>query len=322
MSVPRPNTRVRRDSIVLVAVLVMTTISPVGIQDATAQSCACADLLGVNVAVYNGGGNLADSTLALNALFSWMNATVGYVNATEIRNGILHEYDIIAFPGGATGTYAVHLGIEGMDAIREFVANGGSYFGICGGSLLGTRGHRNRLGLFNGSYVSNNPGYSTGTYLTEMTVNLNSTGPMLSDLPGNYTTMFWNSAYFEKDDMSDIITVMSYPLNGLPAMIAFKYEHGTVFLSSPHPEYEEGDNRDATNNWDYLDDPDTEWNLLHRVSRWLIDESIYIPTTPTSTTPTSPTNTSAATDNSGMYLAIVGSTIGVVLVVAVIVRRR
>jgi glutamine amidotransferase-like uncharacterized protein len=301
----------------------MSVISPIGIHNAAAQSCACADLLDVNVAVYSDRGALEDSTLALNAMFSWMNATVGYVNSTEIKNGILDEYDLLAFPGGATGTYAVYLGVDGMEAIRQFVANGGSYFGICGGSLLGTSG---RLGLFNGSYVSNNPGYALGTYLTEMTVNLNSTGPMLSDLPENYTTMFWNSAYFEKDDMSDIIPIMSYPLNGLPAMIAFKYEHGTVFLSSPHPEYEEGDNRDATDNWDYLDDPDSEWDLMHRVSRWLIDESIYTPTTTTSTTtsttPTSPTNTSADTDNSGMYLAIVGSTVGVVLVVAVLIRRR
>ncbi|UCE11498.1 MAG: hypothetical protein JSW61_06080 [Candidatus Thorarchaeota archaeon] len=327
MSFPWPKLNVRRDPLLLLTILLVTVLSPIGIQDSMAQSYTSADLMDVKVAVYSDRGTLEDSTAALNAMFGWMNANVSYVNSTEIKNGILDEYDILAVPGGSTGSYAIYLGVEGMEAIRQFVANGGSYFGICGGSLLGTRG---RIGLFNGSYVSENPGYSIGTYLTEMTVNHNSTGPELSDLPANYTTMFWNSAYFDSDDMSEIITVMSYPRNGLPAMIAFKYEYGTVFLSSPHPEYEEGDARDGTDNWDELDDPDSEWDLMLRVSRWLVDESLIVPTTTTTTTisiPTSPTdggtvdnNTELSIPDPGVTVAVVS--VGIVLVVAVIVRRR
>jgi hypothetical protein len=148
------------------------------------------------------------------------------------------------------------------------VRNGGSYFGICGGSLFATNAV---LGLFNGSY--SNPINGTEIFLTEMHVNQNSTGPDLSTEPESYWTMYWGSAFFYGTDMSNIIPICTYPSNDRPGMIAFTCGEGTVFLSSPHPEYEEGDTRDGTGIHDYLNDPDTEWNLLLKVSRWLVDDS-------------------------------------------------
>ncbi|MFW9770179.1 MAG: BPL-N domain-containing protein [Candidatus Thorarchaeota archaeon] len=226
------------------------------------------DLSDTKVAIYGGVGVLSSSRDALENMFLWMNASVDIVYAFEIINDTLDSYDIVVFPGGSAASYSLGLGTEGLDIVREFVRNGGSYFGICGGSLFATNAV---LGLFDGSYSNSING--TDIYLTEMLVNQNSTGPDLSTEPESYWTMYWASAYFY-GDMSNVIPICTYPSNDRPGMIALTYDEGTAFLSSPHPEYEEGDSRDGTSEYDYLNDPDTEWGLLLKVSRWLVDESV------------------------------------------------
>ena len=235
---------------------------------AVPETLADSDLHNVNVAIYFGDGSLGSSVMALKYMFLWMNATVELIDGAQIRNGTLDTYDILAFPGGSATSYVGDLEAEGLDIVREFVRDGGSYFGICGGAMFATNA---ALGLFNGSYSS--PISGIDTYLTEMFVNRNSTGPDLSSEPDSYQTMYWGSAYFYSDDMSGVIPIANYSLNNRPGMIALTYGQGTVFLSSPHPEYEEGDNRDGTNYCDYLSDPDSEWPLLLRVSCWLVNAS-------------------------------------------------
>jgi hypothetical protein len=55
----------------------------------------------------------------------------------------------------------------------------------------------------------------------------------------------------------------------MPAMIAFEYEEGKVFLTGPHPEWEEDSFRDGCV-WDnYLDEDGSDWNLCKTISLWL-----------------------------------------------------
>lgn len=252
----------------LFLILFLTSIS--NLQGTSAEiSSIPSDLSDVKVAIYGGIGVLGSSMDALENMFLWMNASVDIVLASQILNNTLDSFDIVVFPGGSAVSYSLGLGTEGLDIIREFVGNGGSYFGICGGSFFATNAI---LGLFNGSY--SNPINGTNICLTEMYVNQNSTGPDLSNEPESYLTMYWGSAFFYGNDMSDVIPICTYPSNDRPGMIAFTYGEGTAFLSSPHPEYEEGADRDGTGQYDYLNDPDSEWNLMLKVSRWLVDESV------------------------------------------------
>ncbi len=262
-----PRNRKATFTIVILLFIVLTTI-PDGSGVSQELSSSPSDLSDINVAVYGDVGVLSSSTQALENMFLWMNATVNIVYAFQIQNGTLDSYDLIAFPGGSAPIYFQSLGDEGLDIVRDFVRNGGSYFGICGGSMFGTNAG---LGLFNGTY--SNAINGSGIYLTEMYVNRNSTGPDLTTEPESYQTMYWDSSYFYSDDMSNVIPISTYPSNDRPGMIALTYGEGTVFLSSPHPEYEEGDSRDGTTLYDYLNDPDSEWGLLLKVSRWLVDAS-------------------------------------------------
>lgn len=227
---------------------------------------------GVRVAVYKDRGVLPDSATALLNMFEWMHAEADYVNSTDIQQGVLDEYDIVVFPGGPASDYYSSLGTVGRSAVLAFVAGGGSYFGICGGSVFGTAAY---LGLFNG-YASGQVNGSEIKLLT-MDVNINSTGPDLSGEPSTYDVLYWNSGYFYSSNttyMSTVIPIAFYPQNDKPGMIACKYGNGTVFLSFPHPEYEEGSMRDGAEQFDYYTDPDSEWPLLMKVSLWLVDTSM------------------------------------------------
>ncbi|MGY5880136.1 MAG: BPL-N domain-containing protein [Candidatus Thorarchaeota archaeon] len=226
---------------------------------------------GVRVAVYNDRGAMPSSSLALLNMFLWMNAEASYVNSTEIQQGVLDDYDIIVFPGGSSFDYHTGLGTVGRNALLDFVARGGSYFGICGGSKFGTDEY---LGLFHG-YASDAVNGS-GAKVIPMIVNKNSTGPDLSNEPSTYDILYWNSGYFYSSNvtyMSTVIPITLYTQNNEPGMIACKYGNGTVFLSFPHPEYEENGILDGTDQFDYHNDLDSEWNLLLKVSLWLVEAS-------------------------------------------------
>jgi glutamine amidotransferase-like uncharacterized protein len=236
------------------------------------------DLTGVKVAVYNGAGVMGSSCIALTRLFEWMNASVVNVTASQIRDHFLNDYDIFVIPGGSETTCSSELESEGKQEVKDFIAAGGSFFGICGGATFGAT----YLLLFNG-FMS--PLYEPGPiiHMTTMNINQSSTGPDLSDLPANFTTMYYGSQYFTPRWGASVHIIATYEYNGRAGMVAFSYGNGTVFLSSPHPEYEENDDRDGTSSYDYLTDPDSEWPLLFRVSKWLVDASYVEPSGQTMT---------------------------------------
>ncbi|MHA2140156.1 MAG: BPL-N domain-containing protein [Candidatus Thorarchaeota archaeon] len=308
MTIHKPRLTKRISILLTIALLIpITALSGPAVLSASAlQDSSRADLTGVHVAVYSGDGALPNSATALRYMFTWMNATTEYVDGEDIRNGVLDTCDILAFPGGSTLEYSIELEPEGIQEVRDFVINGGSYFGICGGSLFAIWG----LELFNGSYSGSVNG--TGTFLMNMNVNIESTGPDLSDEPDSYSVCYWGSAYFYGEGMNDAIPIMTYPDSGEAAMIALRYELGTVFLSSPHPEYEEGDDRDGTASFDNLNDPDSEWGLLLKVSIWLVEES----GTETIIPPPNP-----LTESPIILIGLV-VTLGIAAVVVLIVRRR
>jgi len=226
---------------------------------------------GVRVAVYNDRGAMPSSSLALRNMFRWMNAEANYVNSTDIQQGVLDDYDIVVFPGGASNDYSNYLSTTGRNVVRDFVAKGGSFFGICGGSVFGTDSF---LGLFHGHASGSVNG--SGVKVIPMIVNKNSTGPDLSNEPSTYDILYWSSGYFYSSNatyMSTVIPIVLYTQNNEPGMIACRYGNGTVFLSFPHPEYEENGALDGTDYFASYNDPDSEWPLLLKVSLWLVDAS-------------------------------------------------
>lgn len=58
-------------------------------------------------------------------------------------------------------------------------------------------------------------------------------------------------------------------MTGNPAMVAFEYGKGRVFLCGPHPEIEVDSDRDGSKRFDKLSDEGSEWPFLLAVMKWL-----------------------------------------------------
>ena len=273
------------------------------------------DLTGVKVAVYNGAGVMDSSRTALTRMFEWMNASVVTVNASQILEGFLDGFDILVIPGGSESIAAIELQYsEGGLKIQDFVSNGGSYFGICGGATYGA----NYLHLFNGS-MRPVPDPGPLIHITTMHVYQSPTGPDLSGIPENFSIMYYASQSFLPRYGTSVHVIATYECNNAAGMVACEYGYGTVFLSSPHPEYEENDDRDGTTFGDDIVDPDSEWPLLLRVSMWLVEASSEVPTT---TPPTTTTPTDAGTTLDVSLIAIASTGIVMVVLVVFAVYRK
>ncbi len=223
-------------------------------------------LEGVQVSIYDDFGVQYQSAIAAQCMFEWMGANATIIDKTDILDGALNTTDILVMPGGCWCDERCDIiGEDDMDLIRQYVLNGGAYFGIDGGASYATS---YRMALFNGVLYPDVLG--TGDYLTDVDVNRESSGPNLSDEQASYSLFYENSGYFDIEGMSGIIPIASYHNTSYCCMIAFESGSGRVFLTSPHPEYEEGNTNDGTDYFDTLTDPDSEWTMMLKIAQWLV----------------------------------------------------
>jgi glutamine amidotransferase-like uncharacterized protein len=231
------------------------------------------DLTEIHVGLYDIDAGQSVSVVALEKMFEWMGSTVISLNGEAIRNGTLDMLDLVVFPAGTTNGYTLDLEDEGIELVRQFVANGGSIFSFCGAARFVS----DVLRICEGTWSRDIPGMPGGAALVEFSVNTASTGPNLSDEPESYQVYYSKSSYFIPNNPYTIIPIMYYPTNNGVAMFVARYGAGTLFSSGIHAEYEEGSDRDGDTAYDFLTDPDSEWDILQKVTEWLIDESSGTP---------------------------------------------
>jgi glutamine amidotransferase-like uncharacterized protein len=223
-------------------------------------------LSGVKVSLFLDNGVQIQSNIAAKHMFEWMGAEVTVINKTDLLNGILNSTDLLVMPGGIWAAERCTIdGENEMNLVRQYVLDGGVYFGIDGGATYATS---YRIGLFNG--ILSHDVFGTGFYLTDVEVNRDSQGPDLSGQPESYSLFYESSGYFDAENWTGIIPIGSYKNTSYYCMIAFESGDGRVFLSSPHPEYEEGNLNDGTDYFDRLNDPDSEWLFMLAITQWLL----------------------------------------------------
>jgi glutamine amidotransferase-like uncharacterized protein len=287
------------------------------------------DLSNVSVAVYESYYSSTDSRVresrtALISMFTWMNATVTVINRTDILDGALFAFELLVIPEGLGPRIETNLGEEAEQNIRDWIALGGSYIGVRGSSAMAVtdgifegREETFDLGLVNGTSIGMPElGY---TVITEVEVNRECTGPDLSNMQEYMSVLFRTGRYFLPDEGQDLIYIANYTSNNMPAMVAARYGEGTVFLSSPHFEYEENGDRDGTDYMDRYDDPDSEWPFMLRISQWLLDDS---PTVQNATTWGDITATTGDQDFPTEVLLIISGIGGTVIVALFLYLRK
>jgi len=72
------------------------------------------------------------------------------------------------------------------------------------------------------------------------------------------------------DTSAEVTVVAGYNATDQPAMLAFNYDSGRVFLVGTHPEIKEDSDRDGVTFGDELGDQGSDWDLMKRAAVWCL----------------------------------------------------
>ncbi|MFO7837596.1 MAG: BPL-N domain-containing protein [Candidatus Thorarchaeota archaeon] len=255
-----------------------------------------ADLEGIEIAIYDGGqysgyGTPRESSMAaLYWMFRWMNATVEIVNSSQIRAGLLNNFQMVVVPGGWAYDFYQDLGSNGLEAVQSFVSEGGSYWGSCAGAFLACEKIvwiENRRALPYSYGLALFPGVGVGPIaeiadwpnyvMTDIEINQTNGLVNVTSLPHTHSIMYYGGPYFDLDGTENVTVVAHYGQNREAAMIAFQYGKGRVFLSGAHPEWDEDSGRDGCTWENSLEDQESDWELCKAVSHWLVAIELQAP---------------------------------------------
>ncbi len=91
----------------------------------------------IKVAVFNGSGASAVCIIeTFESLKIDTGISAGFISASEITEGKLHNYDVIIFPGGSASKELNNLGQNAAEKVVEYVKSGHGAVGICAGGYL------------------------------------------------------------------------------------------------------------------------------------------------------------------------------------------
>jgi glutamine amidotransferase-like uncharacterized protein len=210
-------------------------------------------------------------------MFEWMGCTLVRLYDDDVNDKTLDKIDIIYFPGGNSGPYSENITEEGKEKIRRFVRGGGGYVGTCAGSCFGSdtvkwlgntypEGH---LGLFQG--IADGPVNEIYPYpengMCEI-IYAEAEHPITRGLGKTEWVHYWWGPKFVPFAGTRVDVIGTYAITGEPAMVAFEYGYGRVFLTGPHPEWEEDSDRDGFEPWPEHDDRGSDWPLMRNVTYW------------------------------------------------------
>jgi len=208
----------------------------------------------IRVAVYEDEGSETAAAYFDNVVGSdKANYTLTHVTAEDIRKGVLKDYDVVIQGGGGSRAQAASLKLEGRDAIRAFVKNGGGYLGVCAGAYLAASDKDYQLGILNAKVVDrehwargrgdvildfSKAGQKELKFPSDRTKVLYHQGPLLApndtpDLPPYTTVATFETEVAQKGAPHGV-------MQGTTAMASGIYGKGHVFVISPHPEQTPG----------------------------------------------------------------------------------
>lgn len=249
--------------------------------------CASSDTLQpiddgmTTIGIYADRGAANACVIAAENMFEWMGYTVERINAEAVNNGDIRHIDVFYFPGGSARPYIEDISEQGKDNIRQLVDNGCAYIGTCAGGLFaaeiqiweGTVYTEDHLGIF--------PGTGRGP-VTEIfpypeigmcQVNLIKPHSITNTQPDSVWILFYSGPCFEPHDGADVDIIGQYEITNQIALVACQYGDGRVFLTGPHPEWEEDSDRDSISYFDGFDDMGSDWDLMREATRWCLYET-------------------------------------------------
>ena len=185
----------------------------------------------------------------LREYFEPRGCSVGFTDAAGIIHGNELNDEVLAFfmPGGAGTPYRHKLQVLGNDKIREYVQNGGIYYGICAGAYYACRQTEFEADIPELKKVTECglnllEGRAIGTLYKELGIrpyDKNAASSAAVELIWNdnskYTAHYHGGPYFESFNSDENQVLARYNLAGRqPAVIGRNYGKGKVILSGVH----------------------------------------------------------------------------------------
>jgi len=231
------------------------------------------------VALYSDQGCWSESVQAAEKMFRWMGYTVELVDADYINNQQMDDFSILCIPGGDMYQYAQDISSGGKEKIRGFIRNGRGYIGICGGAYFASekviwKGNQlpmTPLGVFPGT--AEGPSNEIVAYpdygMCQVSI-VDSAHPITQSEPDiAWMLYYWGPTLVPSKD-AEVAVLGKYDSGNQPAMLAFDYGLGRVFLVGTHPEIEEDSERDGLTFADELDDQGSDWELMKKALLWCL----------------------------------------------------
>jgi biotin--protein ligase len=214
-------------------------------------------------------------------MFEWMGYTVVRIDADAINHGDLQPMDVVYFPGGSSGPFQEDITPEGKEKIRQRVRDGGCFIGTCAGALFaaerviweGLEESGETLALFPGTVEAPIPEILGGPQYGMCQVDLVKPHPITKGKPDSAWILYYNAPFFRPSPGAAVDIVGRYRITNDPALVAFEYGAGRVFLTGPHPEWEEDSDRDGVSYFDRFDDRGSDWELMRDATRWCLRET-------------------------------------------------
>ncbi len=179
--------------------------------------------------------------------------SVEKIDANEIRDGQLAEFDVLILPGGSGGKQGNALGEVGREKIREFVRSGHGLMGICAGAYLASCDYSWSLNLLDAK-VLDRQHWNRGFGTVEISVSEQGRD-VLKDASPKVNIYYHQGpllAPAQNPDVPDYEELAAFAgeiaKNGAPpgvmlgttAIARGTFEKGRVFCFSPHPEKTDG----------------------------------------------------------------------------------
>ena len=168
------------------------------------------------------------------------------IDGKDLREKKLDDFDLIVMPGGSSASQMRSMKPEGVEILRDFVRNGGSYLGICAGCHI-TLNRPERAAIMPYRYDREAVGWRADVF-----IDIADKGTKILDIPaGRYYVRYSRGPILKEDkwEHGSCETLATYqssvgPVNrvgrsfyGTPAMIYGNFGKGKAIATSFHPEY-------------------------------------------------------------------------------------
>lgn len=252
-------------------------------------------LQGANVAIYSGYGTWADGITAVGNMLTTLGYTWEKVYADDLNYSLQDFaalYKVLIVPGGYAPYYNQNIYYAGKQRIRNFVSQGGGYFGICAGAYFACNSIR-----WEGVNYDDAAGYdlnlvpcigvgSANDIADWNTIGYNMTGfrfngntaQLASYKVGVFSEqiLYYGGPWFQTIVGGGVTTLGVYSspssVTGMPALVSSLYGSGRVVLIGPHPEIEEDSARDGVTiaRENTMNDAGSDWPMTGALLKWLM----------------------------------------------------